>query len=161
MRILRVRFRAGTLATSLLLGLIVVGTPGCGGSGSVDINPEFGPTSTGDDVKDRMTQIQRLYQAYVNTNQRPPANEEELKKFAKGLSEEDREGYMLIEDIESCFTSPRDNQPFVIQYGMNLSPGGEPKAIAWEAKGEGGSRIVALSTGYVEEYDEETFQQYK
>jgi hypothetical protein len=40
-------------------------------------------------------------------------------------------------------------------------PTGQNRALAWEETGQDGKRYVALTMGYVQEYDEETFQHYK
>jgi hypothetical protein len=101
-----------------------------------------------------------VYQLHVEKKRKGPANEQELREFAKGLTAKEKDEYLIGEDVESIFVSSRDNQPFVIKYNLNLAPGGETRAVAWETTGENGRRYVALSMGYVEEYDEETFKQY-
>ena len=49
----------------------------------------------------------------------------------------------------------------MIKFNMKLDPTGPPKAFAWEATGKDGKRFVALTIGYVEEYNEERFQEYQ
>ena len=78
-----------------------------------------------------------------------------------GAAEQQRDEYLIGDDLNGIFTSPRDNQKFVVQYNLRLDPGGPTRAVAWEAEGKNGKRFVALSVGYVEEYDDETFQQYR
>jgi hypothetical protein len=113
------------------------------------------------DAKDRLSKLFQLYKVYVEKHQKGPPDEKALREFGKKLSEKDLSDYMIGKDLESIFTSPRDKQPFAIRYSDSLDSGGEPRAIAWEVTGEGGKRYVALSMGYVEEYDEETFKQYQ
>jgi hypothetical protein len=102
----------------------------------------------------------RLYQVYVEKNKKGPPNESALREFGQKLSPQERDEYLIGDDLDGIFTSPRDNQKYVIRYQLKPDPG-QTRAIAWEAAGQGGKRFVALSTGYVEEYDDETFQQYK
>lgn len=124
---------------------------GCGG----------GTASPEPDAKVRLTKVLRLYQVYVEKNKQGPPNEQALRQFGQKLSARERDEYLIGDDLDSIFTSPRDKQPYVIQYNLKLDPGARTRAVAWEATGEAGMRFVALSVGYVEEYDEETFQQYK
>lgn len=113
------------------------------------------------DAKVRITKVLRLYQAFVEKNKKGPPDEPALLEFGRKLSTQQRDEYMIGEDLDTILTSPRDNQKYVIQYGVKLDPGGTTRAIAWEATGKDGKRWVALSRGYVEEYNEETFQQYR
>lgn len=134
-----------------LVVFLVSGSQGCSKGGPVP-QPE---------AKDRLTKVLRLYQVYVEKNKKGPPDEQTLKEFGKKLTPKDREDYLLGEDLENIFTSPRDNQKYVIQYNLKLSPSGPTRAVAWEANGQNGMRYVALNIGYVEEYDENTFKQYK
>jgi hypothetical protein len=136
-----------TLGVLLLLGA----SQGCGGT-SGKAEP---------DAKVRITKVLRLYQAFVEKNKKGPPDESALLEFGRKLSAQQRDEYMIGEDLDSIFTSPRDNQKYMIQYGIKLDPGGATRAIAWEAVGQDGKRWVALSRGYVEEYNEETFQRYR
>ena len=113
------------------------------------------------EAKEGITKLLRLYQVYVEKNQKGPPNEQALRDFGKKLSPKERDEYLIGEDLESIFTSPRDKQKYVIQYNLKLDPGGPTRPVAWEAVGQNGKRLVALSVGYVEEYDDETFQEYK
>ena len=112
-------------------------------------------------AKVRLTKLLRLYQVYVEKNKSGPPDEPALLAFGQKLSAQERDEYLIGEDLDGIFTSPRDKQKYVVTYNLNLEPGGETRAVAWEAAGEKGKRYVALSIGYVEEYDEETFKEYK
>ena len=125
---------------------------GCGGGGGAASEP---------DAKVRLTKLLRLYQVYVEKNKKGPPSEQALREFGQKMSSKERDEYLIGDDLDSIFTSPRDNQKYTIQYNLKLEPGGEARAIAWEATGRGGKRYVALTIGYVEEYDDETFKQYK
>jgi hypothetical protein len=144
--------RAPALAE--LLGVaffLLAGASGCG-------DGKAGYTET--EAKTRLTRLLRLYQLHVEKKQKGPASEQELRDFARQLTAKEKDEYLIGEDLESIFVSSRDQQPFVIKYNLNLRPGGETRAVAWEATGQDGRRYVALSIGYVEEYPEETFNQY-
>jgi hypothetical protein len=125
---------------------------GCGGGEGGKPEPE---------AKARLTKVLRLYQVYGEKNKKGPANEQALREFGQKLSPKERDEYLIGDDLDDIFTSPRDHQKYVIQYNLKLDPGGKTRAIAWEANGQDGKRFVALSTGYVEEYDDETFKEYK
>jgi len=138
------------LLTTSVAAALCCSQPGCGAT-----------TTAEPDAKVRLTKLLRLYQVYVEKNKKGPADEQALRDFGQKLSPKERDEYLIGDDLESIFTSPRDKQKYVIQYNLRLEPGGPNRAVAWEATGQGGMRFVALSVGYVEEYDDETFQQYK
>lgn len=133
-------------------GVLVLfgGALGCGGTAPPE--PE---------AKVRLEKLLRLYQVYADRNKKGPPNEQALRDFGRKLSAKERDEYLIGDDLDGIFISPRDNQKYAIQYNLKLDPGGPTRAVAWEAAGQGGMRFVALSMGYVEEYDDETFQQYK
>jgi hypothetical protein len=146
--------RGASILRRLLLhcGAVVFvccGGPGCGGGGPSE--PE---------AKVRLTKLLRLYQVFVEKNKKGPADEQALREFGQKLSPKERDEYLIGDDLDGIFTSPRDNQKYVIRFNLKLDPGGPTRAVAWEATGQGGLRFVALSIGYVEEYNDETFNQY-
>lgn len=112
------------------------------------------------DAKVRLKKLLQLYQVYVEKNKKGPPNETALRELGQKLTAKERDEYLIGDDLESIFTSPRDNQKYAIQYNLRLDPG-TTRAVAWEATGKNGKRFVALSIGYVEEYDDETFKEYK
>jgi hypothetical protein len=132
--------------------LLCLGQLGCGGGGRGTPEPE---------AKVRLTKVLRLYQVYVDKNRKGPPNEQALREFGQKLSPKQRDEYLIGDDLDSIFTSPRDKQKYVIRYNLKLDAGGPTRAVAWEATGQGGMRFVALSMGYVEEYDDETSKEYK
>jgi hypothetical protein len=139
----------GHLLTCWAVVLVCCGNLGCGGRAPTE--PE---------AKVRLTKVLRLYQVYVEKNKKGPSNEQALRQFGQKLSPKERDEYLIGDDLDSIFNSPRDNQKYVIRYNLKLDPGGRTRAVAWEATGQGGMRFVALSNGYVEEYDDETFKEY-
>src|SRR5262245_40487699 len=146
--------RAWTFCRPLLTCWVVVLVDWCnlGCGGCVRPAPE---------AKVRITKLLRLYQVYVEKNKHGPPDEQALRKFGQRLTPKERDEYLIGDVLDSIFTSPRDNQKYVIRYHLNLEPGGQTRAVAWEATGLDGKRFVALSMGYVEEYDDETLREYK
>ena len=129
----------------------------CGGMSGC----ESGTGNTETDAKTRLTKLLRLYQFFgAKNNSKGPANEQQLREFAAKLTPQELDEQMIGNELDTLFVSSRDMQPFVIKYGLVLRAGGETRAVAWEATGEHGKRYVALSMGYVEEYDEEAFKEY-
>jgi hypothetical protein len=124
---------------------------GCGSSAGGAPKPE---------AQDRINKLLRLYTAYSDKNRKGPPNEEALRAFGQKLTPAEREANMLPDDLDSIFSSPRDNQKFEVQYNIRIDPG-QNRAVAWEAVGKDGRRFVALTIGYVEEYDEQTLAEHK
>ena len=141
--------RIGTLLTAVFLPAVC--TLGCG-------SPAARPVPEG---RDRITKLLNLYKAYVQKNKQGPPGEQALREFGQKLSPEEREAQLIGNDLDAIFTSPRDNQKYVVRCNLKPDAGGVTRAVAWEAAGQGGLRYVALSVGYVEEYDDETFRQYQ
>lgn len=111
------------------------------------------------EAKVRLLKILRLYQVYADQNRKGPTDADALKAYGQKLTPQQRDEYLIGDDLESIWTSPRDGKPFEVKYNIRPDPS-VTRAVAWEAVGKDGLRWVALSTGYVEEYDEETFRQY-
>ena len=112
------------------------------------------------DAKERIWQLFRVYKAYVERNKKGPPDEQSLREFGARLSPQERDEAMIGDDLEGIFTSPRDGQKYVVRYNLKLEPTGPTKGVIWEAQGEGGYRFVALTMGYVEEYNETMFKEY-
>jgi hypothetical protein len=139
-----------SMVFTMLVLLCCLGASGCGRSSPRE--PE---------AKVRLAKLQRLYQVYVEKNKHGPPNEEALRAFGQKLSAKERDDYLIGDDLDTIFISPRDNQKYVIKYNLPLDPAAASQAVAWEATSQNGKRYVALSIGYIEEYDDETFKQYK
>jgi hypothetical protein len=138
------------LVVTVAVMLCCLGACGCGRSAPRE-----------SEAKVRLTKLLRLYQVYVQKNKKGPANEEALREFGQKLSAKERDEYLIGDDLDTIFISPRDNQKYEIKYNLALDPGAQSQAVAWEATSQNGMRFVALSIGYTEEYDDETFQHYK
>jgi hypothetical protein len=123
---------------------------GCGGGTKVTLP----------DARVRLTQLQRLYAAYCEKHRKGPPNEQALLEFRDKLTPAEKEAYLISDDVQDIFTSPRDNQKFEVKYNVRIDPA-QNKALAWEATGKDGKRFVALTIGYIEEYDDQTLADYK
>jgi hypothetical protein len=67
-----------------------------------------------------------------------------------------------MEDMDSTFTSPRDNQPYVLvkPEAGRAGPGGRPPMVTvYEQTGVDGKRMAAGAMGAAFEMDEAKFQE--
>jgi hypothetical protein len=135
---------------ALAASAVLLAFGGCGGGGAAPPEP---------DAKDRLEKLYNLYRAYAEKNNKPPPSEQALRDFAAKLTPEERSARLIGDDLEGIFTSPRDNEKFVIKYNVRPEPAVN-RAVAWESKGENGMRWVALTMGYVVEYDEQQLKEY-
>jgi hypothetical protein len=140
--------RTSVTIAALWIGLFI---SGCQGSGSGVQKP---------DGQDRVNKLFNLYRAYVDKTGKGPPNEAALREFGQKMSPTDRADRLIGDDLETIFTSPRDDKKFVVRYNVRIDPS-QNKAVIWEDTGVNGNRLVALSIGYVVEYDEATLKDYK
>ncbi len=112
-------------------------------------------------VKLRVEKLAEVYLQHVEQKGKGPADEKAFKEYISALPKEQREQLEISDDLDAFLTSPRDNQKYAIRYGLAISRAGEPRAFIWEQAGKNGKRFVALSMGYVEEYDEEGFKELR
>lgn len=126
-----------------------------------------GPSTgtTDPEAKLRLERLFAVYKKYADEHKdgKGPPNEKVFKDYIAKLPQEDKAALKIGEDIDaSLLTNPRDNQKYEVRYGMTIDPAGATRAVAWEATGgKDGTRYVALSMGYVEPCDEQTFNDYK
>ncbi len=146
--------RACVLGCAAVLAAAVISTamlPGCGRTAAGGSEPE---------VKVRLQRLLALYHQYVRKHGKGPSNVHDLVQFGQKLTPAERASYLIGDDLESIFISPRDNQRFQIRWNLKLDATGDTRTVAWEATPQNGMRYAALSMLYVEQYDEETFQSY-
>jgi hypothetical protein len=148
----RVRFLSRRRWCGLGIVLLLVSPAGCAGSKSGTTDPQ---------AKLRLEKLLMLYQLYITEKHKPPAGEQELHQFLQSLPEERKHAYQVPDDVTALFTSPRDGQKYVVRYSFPLTTVGDNQAFAWEQTGQDGKRYVALSSGYVEAFGEEDFQNLK
>jgi hypothetical protein len=134
------------------LGLLALGAiPGCG---SDELNS---PTAV------RLRGLAALYMdCAVSKNGKGPASEQEFKKHLRSLPDHvlsangcDPKG------IDAVFVSPRDQEPFVVQYGITITRISATSAplVAYEKSARNGKRLVAFANGKAEHVDEARLQE--
>jgi hypothetical protein len=103
-----------------------------------------------------------LYMDFRGAHQgRGPRDMQELRSWAKGLKKE-KLATRGIEDIDTAFISPRDNQLYVLvdPKAGRAGPGGRPPMLlVYEKTGVDGKRMGANGMGYAFEMDEERLKQ--
>jgi len=102
-----------------------------------------------------------LYGRYVGSHRgQSPPSEAEFKKYIRALPPGELSS-LKVTDVDSIFTSPRDNQPYTVKYKLPLPPPGPDGApvVAYEQTGSGGERYVANSLGDVQLVDAAKFEQ--
>ncbi len=108
------------------------------------------------------THIQNLARAYQMCSVRGegPADEAAFKAAIQKLPAAQAEKLGLA-NVESAFTSPRDNKPYHVVYGVGQGTKGGPgpPVIIHEQDGKDGKRHVAFVTTQVEEVDDARFRQ--
>src|SRR5262245_15480430 len=89
------------------------------------------PTGTTDpEAKLRLMKLLQLYKVYVDKTKKGPPTEQALRDFGQKLSAKERDEYLIGDDLDNIFISPRDNQKYVIKYNLKLEPGGQARAVA-------------------------------
>jgi hypothetical protein len=106
-----------------------------------------------------------LYGKYRNVHRgNPPKDEAAFKQFIKGLDENQLAAAgVSAAEVDTLFVSPRDGQPYDVRYKdppPAEGPDGLPAVVA-EKVGKGGKRMVAYSTGKVEEVDEARYEKIR
>lgn len=104
----------------------------------------------------QLQQIQVLYRIYVQRhNGVGPRNREEFKQFiqAQGKTEAKRLDVDLAQ-LDRLFVSPRDGQPYSINYGLRLMDEVHKRQIIIsEMLGRDGKREIGFLNGWIEEVD--------
>jgi hypothetical protein len=111
------------------------------------------------DAQERVAKVMNLIRAYVDKNQKPPPNEQALRDFAARLTPEERSGYLIGDDLENIWVSPRDQKKFLVKYNLKPEPA-VTRALVWEETGLNGMHWVALTNGYTVEYDDQQLKDY-
>jgi len=120
------------------------------------------PMTTSDPpAKLRLDRLLDFYRKHLDEKKKPPQDEASFKEYIRGLPDDQKQGFGMTPNVDDLFVGPRDNKPYVIRYKVKFSASGDTEAIAWESTATDGIRYVALSVGYVQEYDEERFAELK
>src|SRR5438046_2088009 len=134
-------------STRKLVVLVLLGAfaqAGCGGS-------------TIDPVASRnLKAVAELYcdYAFAHRNTGPP-DEQSLKKHARGMDSRNIESLGIdINRLDEVFTSPRDQQPLAVRYGLAVSNLGQnAPLVAHEQTGVRGKKLAVYANGRIEELD--------
>lgn len=127
-------------AVGCLLLLLLCAGVGCG-TKPAEVSPQA----------ESMRALAVAYGQYVTQHRgRPPKNEAALRKFVEA-NMATFEASFGVTSVDDLFTSPRDNEPYVVTYGK------QAKIVAYEKNGLDGMRYIADDLGIVEEVDEATF----
>jgi hypothetical protein len=107
-----------------------------------------GPAAVKAEDMAHLGRIQQAYDEATDKLGRPPANAEELKPFLRPRG-----------DPEALLRSPRDGQPYVIQWGVNYrrlrTTAMPPPILVHEQTGVDGKRHVLTTLGVRPMTDEE------
>lgn len=109
----------------------------------------------------RLDRLLEFYRRHLDEKKKPPADEKAFKEYIRGLPADQKQGFGMTDSVDDLFIGPRDGKPYVIRYKLKFDPGGATEAVAWESSAQNGMRFVALTSGYVEEYDDGTFNEVK
>jgi hypothetical protein len=110
----------------------------------------------------RLRGLAMVYLNYAAARGAGPPNEAAFHKYAHSL-----EAIALQmagvdpQRVDDIFVSPRDNEPFVVLYGVGISQisGKSAPLIAYEKTGVGGKRLVAYANTKLEYVNEERFKE--
>lgn len=133
--------------------LVVLAT-GCGGSYQAE-----------EAIKDlNATNAQRLANMYTQHQRvnrgKGPADEKQFRKYVASLSSDTLSRYGVGEgEVESLFTSDRDEQPLDIRYGVKGHDRSDPEPVVFEVEGVNGKRMVGF-TNYTSQ-EVESDSEYK
>jgi hypothetical protein len=143
---MRARIGAAALMLAALAGL-----PGCGS------NELESPTAV------KLKALANFYLDYaVAQHGQGPANEQALKKHIRS-----QPGFILKTNgldpdaIDAVFSSERDQEPFVILYGLRITKisGESAPLLAHEKTGKNGKRLVAYANAKVDHVNEARFKE--
>jgi hypothetical protein len=100
-------------------------------------------------------QLAVYYGLYLSKHKgKPPANEEVFKNYvAEALKSRQSQ-----DSVDKVFTSPRDNQAYVVRFEKS-SNASKPVVFVYEKAGKDGKRFVAFSQGATELVDDTRFKE--
>ena len=113
-------------------------------------------------VAARLKGLATMYLDFAAAKGSGPTNEQEFRKHLRTVEK------MVLEmngvnpaAIDETFVSPRDNQPFVIVYGVGISgiSGTKAPLVAYEKTGVNGKRLVAFANTKLDHVDESQLQE--
>ncbi|MEM7456007.1 MAG: hypothetical protein AAF456_16780 [Planctomycetota bacterium] len=125
------------LACSICLVALLLS--GCDNS----VSPE---DAIADANNSNIKRVANMYNMYLGQNSfQGPADEATFKDWLKNANAEHLKTMGVdVADLEASFVSERDNEPFVIRYGVNGSTRGSQEPVVFEATGVEGKRMVGF-----------------
>jgi hypothetical protein len=142
--------RISAIACSLLCVVCVVACAGCGRSSAPDPHGHAGSV---------LGEVTKTYAGHLRAHgYKPAADEAEFKKILAEAGDGvlKRAGVRSLDDM---LVSPRDSQPFAIAYGKVARRLLDRGVVAYEQTGVSGRRLVGFELGYVQELDQQAFDQ--
>jgi hypothetical protein len=130
---------------------------------AVAVGCRSGPQTVSEDQSETAVRLRALLQhltdfvAETNRTSTRPATEEKFKKYLGALPK-DRLAVDRVSDFQELLVSPRDHEPFAINYDIPL---GGPVPAIWERRGVGGRRYVIFVDDTLEEVDEPRSRELK
>jgi hypothetical protein len=109
-----------------------------------------------------IVRVANLYNAFqLRKGMKGPKDLAEFKAFIEQEMSPVKLERMQVDktNVEGLFTSERDEQPFVIRYGVQGGLG-SAEAVVFEKEGEDGLRQVAFTNGTVQEFDANQYDQH-
>ena len=145
--------RRSRLGCTLFLLIVLSGILGCG-------DETNSPTAV------KLKGIANMYvdAAFNRYKNVGPPNETAFKSYLKGQPDHVLGSHGFKKDaIDASFVSERDNEPFVIIYGIKITgiSGKEGPVVAHEKTGRGGRYLVSLTNGKVLQVDEAGLKELK
>jgi hypothetical protein len=132
----------GRVCSQVIVGLVLFALAnGC----NTALEPQVPPLAQA-----RIRKLAALCSRYAVKQKKKPASIAELKAWVKKLSPTEM-GELGIDDPETAFISPRDNQPFVLVKSGGSGPG---DVLAYEKIGESGKHYIVTPMGAGFELDE-------
>lgn len=138
----------------IFLGVCLTVFPGCGRSGSNADN------LIADRNKSNIQRLANLYGFYqAKHGWQGPADEAEFRKFISSQSATTLKRMGIDpNDLDSVFSSERDNEKFQIRWAVAGSERGEPVAVVFEQTGSGGERMIGFVGGSPREVDDAEYK---
>jgi hypothetical protein len=139
------RSNRSRVAIGWLLIVVACGLIGCG---SRSTKPDPSPTN--------LRQIQALYRVYTQVRGGVgPRDANEFKRFIRAEGSGDAQRlHVDLTQLDQLFISPRDEQPYLINYGLRLADEqNKRQIIVAERVGHNGKRAIGDLRGWVEEVD--------
>jgi hypothetical protein len=122
-----------------------------------------GVTGGGSEAKAHILRLAILYGRYAGSHRgQSPPNEKAFKDWIRKADPAELPQDFDRSNVDSLFISPRDNEPYVIVYGVPATmpvPGKGGTASIYEKTGVAGKHLVAIGAGQVDEVDDAKLQQ--